>query len=98
MSDGDQHPSDGSGIAGHGAFFQPTNLPPEQAARATEWVKKHIDRRALDLGERMEDVRSHMWQLEKEGEIIVHRVGDSHQPVNVQTLFGWNKKIPTIQL
>ena len=98
MNDDFQHPSDGSGIAGHGAFFQPTNLPPEQAARATEWVKKHVDRRALDLGARMDDVRDHMWQLEKEGEIIVHRVADAHQPVNVQTLFGWNKKIPTMQL
>lgn len=93
-----QYPSDGTGTAGHGSFFQPTNLAPEDAAKATDWVRKHVDRRTMDLGERMDDVRDHMWALEKEGEIIVHRITDAHQPVNVQTLFGWNKKIPTMQL
>ena len=29
----------------------------------------------------MEDVRELMWALEKEGEIVVHRVTDAHQPV-----------------
>ena len=94
----EQFPSDGTGIAGHGSFFQPTNLRPEDAEKATEWVKKHVDRRAIDLGERMDDVRDHMWQLEKDGEIIVHRVSDAHHPIDVKTLFGWNKKIPTMQL
>ena len=94
----EQYPSDGTGIAGHGSFFQPTNLKPEDAEKATEWVKKHVDRRTIDLGERMDDVRDHMWQLEKDGEIIVHRVSDAHQPADVKTLFGWNKKIPTMQL
>jgi heterodisulfide reductase subunit B2 len=94
----EQYPSDGAGIAGHGAFFQPTNLPPEQAEQATAWVRKHIDRRTLDLAERMDDVREHMWELEREGEIIVHRVSDAHRPVDVQLLYGWNKKIPTMQL
>ena len=56
-----------SGIAGHGEFFQPTNLSAADAEKATEWVKKRVDRRELDLGERMDDVREHMWELEKEG-------------------------------
>ncbi|MFN7086423.1 MAG: heterodisulfide reductase-related iron-sulfur binding cluster [Burkholderiales bacterium] len=93
-----QYPSDGAGIAGHGSFFQPTNLAPEDAVKATEWVRKHVDRRTIDLAERMDDVREHMWQLEREGEIIVHRISDAHRPVDVKTLFGWNKRIPTMQL
>jgi heterodisulfide reductase subunit B len=90
--------TDPKGIAGHGAFFQPTNLAPEDAERATAWVRKQVDRRALDLGERMDDVRDHLWELERDGEIIVHRITDAHQPVTVKTLFGWDKRIPTTQL
>jgi heterodisulfide reductase subunit B len=86
------------GVAGHGAFFQPTNLSPEDARKATAWVEKVIDKRSVELGERMDDVRSHMWELEKEGEILVHRITDAHKPVVVRTLFGWEKKIPTAQL
>jgi len=54
--------TDGQGIAGHGSFFQESNLNPEEAVAATEWVKKHVDRRTLDLGERMDDIRDHMWE------------------------------------
>lgn len=86
------------GIASHGAFFQPTNLSPEDAAKATAWVEKRVDRRTLDLADRMDDVRDEIWQLEKEGEILVHRISDAHQPRMVKTLFGWDKKIPTMQL
>lgn len=86
------------GIAGHGAFFQPTNLSPEDARTATAWVEKVIDKRSLDLGQRMDDVREHMWELERDGEIIVHRITDAHRPVVVRTLFGWEKRIPTTQL
>lgn len=92
------HNTDGQGVSGHGSMFQNTNLTPEQAVKATDWVRKHVDRRSIDLGERMDDVRDHMWQLEKEGEIIVHRISDAHEPVIVNTLFGWEKKIPTKQL
>ncbi len=92
------HNTDGQGIAGHGSFFQQTNLSPEEAARATEWVRKHVDRRTIDLGERMDDVRDHMWELEKDGQIIVHRIGEEHEPKTVKTLFGWDKKIPTKRL
>ena len=81
-----------SGIAGHGEFFQPTNLSAADAEKATAWVKKQVDRRSIDLGERMDDVREHMWELEKEGEIIVHRITDAHQPRMVKTLFGWTRR------
>ena len=86
------------GIAGHGAFFQPANLSAQDAEKATDWVRKHVDKRSIDLGERMDDVREHMWELEREGEIIVHRITDAHRPRMVKTLFGWDKKIPTAQL
>lgn len=92
------HNTDGQGIAGHGSFFQTTDLSKEQAVQATEWVRKHVDRRTIDLGDRMDDVREHMWELEKEGEIIVHRIGDQHEPMLVNTLFGWQKRVPTKQL
>ncbi|MBU2805672.1 heterodisulfide reductase subunit B, partial [Acidithiobacillus ferridurans] len=85
------------GVAGHGAFFQDTNLSANEAEAATAWVRSHVDRRTMDLGERMDDVRDHMWQLEKEGEIIVHRLTDQHKPVEVDTLYGWKKRIPTNQ-
>ncbi|MDD3761586.1 MAG: hypothetical protein PHO57_12275 [Acidithiobacillus sp.] len=56
----------GQGIAGHGAFFHEPHLSPEDAKLATAWVRKHVDRRSIDLGERMDDVREHMWELESE--------------------------------
>jgi heterodisulfide reductase subunit B len=89
--------TDGQGIAGHGSFFRQTDLSREDAAKATDWVRKHVDRRTVDLGDRMDDIREHMWELEREGEIIVHRITDAHKPVIVHTLFGWEKKIPTNQ-
>ena len=86
------------GIAGHGSFFQDAGLSSADAEKATEWVRKHVDKRTVDLGERMDDIRDHMWELEKDGQIIVHRITDAHKPIDVQTLFGWNKRIPTMQL
>jgi heterodisulfide reductase subunit B len=76
------------GVAGHGAFFQDTNLKAEEAEAATAWVRSHVDRRTVDLGDRMDDIREHMWELEKEGEIIVHRITDDHKPIEVETLYG----------
>ncbi|MBU2833864.1 heterodisulfide reductase subunit B, partial [Acidithiobacillus ferriphilus] len=86
------------GVAGHGAFFQDTNLSANEAEAATAWVRNHVDRRTVDLGERMDDIRDHMWELEKEGEIIVHRITDDHKAVEVDTLFGWKKRVPTNNL
>ena len=33
------HNTDGQGVAGHGSFFQQTNLSGADAAKATEWVR-----------------------------------------------------------
>ena len=86
------------GVAGHGSFFQDTNLNANEAEAATEWVRRQVDRRTVDLGDRMDDIREHMWELEKDGEIIVHRITDDHEPIDVETLYGWNKRIPSKQL
>ena len=60
---------------GFGADWQPTKLSETEARRATDWVEAKIDKRFLLTGkDRKEDVRDIMWQLEKEGEIVVHRV------------------------
>ncbi|SOC03789.1 heterodisulfide reductase subunit B [Rhodobacter sp. JA431] len=84
---------------GFGADWAPTNLTENEAQRATDWVTQKIDKRFLLTGkDRKEDVRDIMWQLEKEGEIVVHRVGDHHAPEMAKTLYGWDKKIPTTNL
>jgi heterodisulfide reductase subunit B len=63
------------------------------------WVDQIVNRRSmLTNKDRVEDVRDAMWELEKDGEILVHRVSDEHKPVTVQTLYGWDKKVPTTQL
>ena len=54
--------SENAGIAGHGSFFQQTSLSGSDATKATEWVRKHVDKRTIDLGERMDDIRDHMWE------------------------------------
>lgn len=88
-----------SGFKGFGAEWRATQLPAEQARRATDWVEARIDKRALLTSkERKHDVRDLMWELEKDGEIIVHRVGDHNDPVIAKTLYGWDKKIPTNNL
>ncbi|GAB4351871.1 MAG: CoB--CoM heterodisulfide reductase iron-sulfur subunit B family protein [Oricola sp.] len=84
---------------GFGAEWQASKLTPDEARRATDWVETRIDKRALLTSkERKEDVRDIMWQLEKDGEIVVHRVGDHNDPVVAKTLYGWDKKIPTNNL
>ncbi|MEX5729576.1 heterodisulfide reductase subunit B [Rhodovulum iodosum] len=91
--------SEGGAFGGFGAEWKPSNLTPDEARRATDWVAQKIDKRALLTGkERKEDIRDHMWELEREGEIIVHRIGDGHEPVMAKTLYGWDKKIPTNNL
>jgi len=94
-------PIDTSGerFTGHGAEWRDTDLSPTDAATATSWVEQKIDRRSmLTNKDRVEDVRDIMWQLEKEGEIVVHRIADENEPVMVKTLYGWDKKIPTTRL
>ncbi len=89
----------GERFTGHGAEWRAANLSSEQAQLATAWVEQKIDRRSmLTNKDRVEDVRDAMWQLEKDGEIVVHRVEEGHQPAMVKTLYGWDKKIPTQRL
>ena len=83
-------------FTGHGSEWRDSNLTPSEAKIATSWVELKVDKRSmLTNKDRVEDVRDAMWQLEKEGEIVVHRVQDEHQPMMVKTLYGWDKKIPT---
>ncbi len=94
----DKH-SDKDRFTGHGAEWRDSGLSEDQARAATSWVEARIDRRAMMVDKsRVEDVRDIMWQLEKDGEIIVHRVAEQHEPETVKTLYGWDKKIPTNQL
>src|SRR5512134_1797284 len=86
-------------FTGHGAEWRDSNLTPSEAKIATSWVEAKVDKRSmLTNKDRVEDVRDAMWQLEKDGEIVVHRVLDEHQPAMVKTLYGWDKKIPTTRL
>ncbi|MEZ5954722.1 MAG: heterodisulfide reductase-related iron-sulfur binding cluster [Hyphomonas sp.] len=94
-------PGNGSGerFTGHGSEWRDANLSPEDAMTATAWVEQKINKRSmLTNKDRVEDVRDIMWQLEKEGEIVVHRVTEQHEPEIAKTLYGWEKKIPTNQL
>ena len=89
----------GERFTGHGAEWTDANLSKEDAHVATVWVDQIVNKRSmLTNKDRVEDVRDIMWQLEKEGEIVVHRVTDEHKPAMVKTLYGWDKKIPTTRL
>ncbi len=78
----------GERLTGHGAEWNNANLSPDDARAATAWVEAHVDKRSmLTNKERVEDIRDIMWQLEKDGEISVHRITDQHQPKMVKTLF-----------
>lgn len=96
---GDKENTGGDRFTGHGSEWNNANLSAQDANIATSWVEQKIDKRSmLTNKDRVEDVRDIMWQLEKEGEIVVHRVTDEHQPVMHKTLYGWDKKIPTNRL
>ncbi len=86
-------------FTGHGSEWNNSSLSSDDANIATAWVEQKIDKRSmLTNKDRVEDVRDIMWQLEKDGQIVVHRVTDDHQPVMHKTLYGWDKKIPTNRL
>ena len=86
-------------FTGHGPEWRDSSLTPAEAKVATSWVEVKVDRRSmLTNKDRVEDVRDAMWDLEKDGEIVVHRVREEHEPVTVKTLYGWDKKIPTTRL
>ena len=89
----------GERFTGHGEEWKDASLSKSDAVTATVWVEQIINKRSMQTNkDRVEDVRDAMWQLEKEGEIIVHRVTDEHKPVMTKTLYGWDKKIPTTRL
>ena len=94
---GNQHADER--FTGHGSEWKDSSLNPDDAKTATQWVEAKIDKRSmLTTRKHVEDVRDIMWQLEKDGEIVVHRVNDGHEPVMTKTLYGWDKKIPTNRL
>ena len=89
----------GERLTGHGAEWNNANLSREDARTATAWVEARVDKRSMLTDKnRVEDVRDIMWQLEKDGEIVVHRIKDEHRPKTVKTLFGWDKRVPSTQL
>ena len=89
----------GERFTGHGSEWRDAALSPDDARVATAWVEQKIDKRSmLTSKDRVEGVRDVMWQLEKEGQIVVHRVRAEHEPVTAKTLYGWDKPIPTTQL
>ena len=97
MDDNKDQP--GQRFTGHGAEWTPPRLSPEEARTATSWVEQRVDRRSMQTNkDRVEDVRDLMWELEKDGEIIVHRISDEQKPEVAKTLYGWDKKIPTERL
>jgi heterodisulfide reductase subunit B len=99
MTTDSKNPIPGERFTGHGPEWRDANLNKQDAVTATVWVEQIINKRSmLTQKDRVEDVRDIMWQLEKEGEIVVHRVSDEHQPVMTKTLYGWDKKIPTTRL
>jgi heterodisulfide reductase subunit B len=98
MSSGNET-NNGERFTGHGSEWRDSKLSAEDATTATAWVEQVINRRSmLTNKDRVEDPRDIMWQLEKEGEIVVHRITDQHQPMMAKTLYGWDKKVPTNQL
>ena len=89
----------GDRFTGHGSEWTDANLSKEDAHVATVWVDQIVNRRSMLTNKaRVEDVRDVMWELEKDGEIVVHRIQEEHKPVTVKTLYGWDKRIPTNQL
>lgn len=44
---------------------------------------------------KVHDVREEMWNLHEKGELVVIPIEQKNKPTEVETLFGWKKKIPT---
>ncbi len=96
----DQHrPLEAERFTGHGHEWRDSDLSGDEARVATEWVERRVDRRSmLTDKDRVEDVRDALWELERDGEIVVQRVEEQHEAISVKTLYGWEKRIPTQQL
>ena len=57
-------------FTGHGSEWRDSQLNPQDAQVATQWVEAKIDKRSmLTNRERVEDVRDIMWQLERMGKL-----------------------------
>ena len=67
---------------------------------AGDGVGRGADRPPADAGQQgaVEDVRDIMWQLEKDGEIVVHRIGESTSRSPRARSTAGTKRIPTNQL
>ena len=88
-------PNCGERLTGHGSEWRDANLSPEDARTATNWVEQKIDKRSmLTNKDRVEDVRDIMWQLEKDGEIVVHRIRDEHEPIEVKDALRLDQAYP----
>ncbi len=64
-------------------------------------IRKVVEERNVHqrgTGKKVLDVREEMYHLEEKGELIVHRIRPENRPVELRTLFGWTKRIPTDRL
>jgi heterodisulfide reductase subunit B len=67
----------------------------------TTALRKFVDEgraSSRGTGRKVVDIREEMEHLEAKGEIVIHRIRPDNRPVNVTTLFGWTKRIPTDRL
>ncbi|MCL4346517.1 MAG: heterodisulfide reductase-related iron-sulfur binding cluster, partial [Candidatus Thermoplasmatota archaeon] len=60
-------------------------------------VKARAEHRTVS-DKKVSDVREEMWKLHDKGELIVIPITARNKPVKVETLFGWEKRIPTDHL
>ena len=87
MNSGKDKPT-GERFTGHGPEWRDSDLSPQDAQVATAWVEQRIDKRSmLTNKDRVEDVRDAMWELEKDGEIVVHRIEEQHKPKTAKTIY-----------
>ncbi len=67
------------------------------ATQIRQVIEERTERRH-GTGKKVVDVREEMDRLEDQGELIVHRIRPENRPVEMKTLFGWTKRIPTNRL
>jgi heterodisulfide reductase subunit B len=67
------------------------------ADQIREVVRARAENRSVS-DKKVSDVREEMWTLHDRGELIVIPITPENKPVEVETLFGWKKKVPTDKL
>lgn len=67
------------------------------ADQIREVVKARAENRSVS-DKKVSDVREEMWTLHDRGELIVIPITPENKPVEVETLFGWKKRVPTDKL